>query len=140
MIAPRIRPQRLVLVGSILVDILMYVDAMPPRGGDIVARQSLFNSGGGFNVLLGATRLAMPVAYAGRVGDGPMGTQVMSDLIKANIPLLLPRTDGEDTGFDIGFVESNAERTFVTSPGTESRLSFSDLHSIPLQSGDAVYV
>lgn len=140
MIAPRIHPQRLVLVGSILVDILMYIDAMPPRGGDIIARQSLFNSGGGFNVLLGATRLALPVAYAGRVGDGPMGTQVMSDLTKANIPLILPRTDGEDSGFDIGFVESNAERTFVTSPGTESRLSLSDLHTIPLQSGDAVYV
>ena len=140
MIAPRRRPQRLVLVGSILVDILMYVDAMPPRGGDIIARQSLFNSGGGFNVLLGATQLALPVAYAGRVGSGPMGTQVMNDLTKANIPLLLPRATGEDTGFDIGFVESNAERTFVTSPGTESRLSLSDLHSIPLQSGDAVYV
>ena len=140
MVTSRIRPQRLLLVGSILVDILMYVDAMPPRGGDIIAHQSLFNAGGGFNVLLGATRLAMPVAYAGRVGDGPMGTQVMSNLIQANIPLLLPRTPGEDTGFDIGFVESNAERTFVTSPGTESRLSLSDLHSISLQSGDAVYI
>ena len=118
----------------------MYVDAMPPRGGDIIARQSLFNAGGGFNVLLGATRLAMPVAYAGRVGDGPMGTQVMSHLTPASIPLLLPRTTGEDTGFDIGFVESNAERTFVTSPGTESRLSISDLHTISLQSGDAVYI
>lgn len=140
MLAPHIQPHRLVLVGSILVDILMYVDAMPPRGGDIIARQSLFTSGGGFNVLLGASRLTMPVAYAGRVGDGPMGTQVMSDLTKANIPLILPRTPGEDTGFDIGFVESNAERTFVTSPGTESRLGLSDLHNIPLQSDDAIYV
>jgi len=119
---------------------------MPQHGGDIIAHQSLFTSGGGFNVLLGASRLAMPVAYAGRVGNGPMGTQVMNDLTKAHIPLLLPRLTGEDTedtedtGFDIGFVESNAERTFVTSPGTESRLSLSDLYIIPLQSSDAVYV
>ncbi len=136
----RIQPRRLVLVGSVLVDILMYVDAMPERGGDIVARQSIVTSGGGFNVLMGAARLGMPVVYAGRVGDGPLGTQVMSDLTAAGIPLVMPRVTGEDTGFDIGLVEPDAERTFVTSPGTEARLSLDDLHAIPLQPGDAIYV
>jgi sugar/nucleoside kinase (ribokinase family) len=47
---------------------------------------------------------------------------------------------GEDTGFDVGLVESDAERTFVTAPGAESRLSLADLNAIPLQTGDAVYV
>ena len=140
MSVPAIQPRRLVLVGSVLVDILLYVDTMPERGGDAIAQKSLFTSGGGFNVLIGATRLGMPVAYAGRVGDGPMGMKVMHDLAQANIPSVLPRTIGEDTGFDIGFVESDAERTFVTSPGTESRLSLSDLAAIPLQASDAVYV
>ncbi|HEY3991565.1 MAG TPA: PfkB family carbohydrate kinase, partial [Ktedonobacteraceae bacterium] len=52
----------------------------------------------------------------------------------------LPQIQGEDTGFDIGLVEADAERTFVTAPGTESRLSLDDLRSIPLQPGDAIYV
>lgn len=134
------RPHRLVLIGSVLVDILMYVDCLPERGGDAIARQTLLTSGGGFNVLSGAMRLGLSAGYAGRVGDGPMGTRVMADLTQANIPLLLPRTRGEDTGFDVGLVEANAERTFVTAPGCESRLSLRDLQSIPLHTDDAVYV
>lgn len=138
--AARLQPRRLVLTGSILVDVLMYVDRLPERGGDLVARQSLVTSGGGFNVLVGAARLGMPAAYAGRVGDGTMGTQVMIDLRASNIPVLLPRSIGEDTGFDIGFVEPDGERTFATSPGVEARLSLADLRSIPLRDGDALYV
>jgi len=136
----RARPRRLALVGSVLVDILMYVDALPTRGGDTVARESLLTAGGGFNALAGAARLGLPAAYAGRVGDGPMGARVASDLSAAGIPALLPRAVGEDSGFDIGLVEPDAERTFVTSPGVESRLRPSDLAALPLQPGDAVYV
>jgi sugar/nucleoside kinase (ribokinase family) len=136
----RIRPLRLVLVGSILVDILMYVDRLPERGGDIMARRTLLTSGGGFNVLAAAARLGMPTAYAGRVGDGPMGHQVIADLTAAHIPLLLPGAIGADTGFDIGLVEPDAERTFVTTPGVEACLSIEDLHTIPLLPGDAIYV
>lgn len=136
----RLQPRRLVLVGSILVDILMYVDRLPERGGDRIAERALLTSGGGFNVLSGATRLGLSVSYAGRVGDGPMGTQVMRDLAEAGIPLVLPQVRGEDTGFDIGMVEADAERTFITAPGTEARLSLDDLRAISLQPGDVVYV
>lgn len=136
----KIRPRRLVLIGSILVDILMYIDRLPERGGDCIAQRALLTSGGGFNVLSGAARLGLPVCYAGRVGDGPMGSQVLNDLARAGIPLVLPQVRGEDTGFDIGLVEADAERTFVTAPGVEARLSLNDLCSIPLQPGDAIYV
>jgi sugar/nucleoside kinase (ribokinase family) len=129
-----------VLVGSVLVDIVMYVERLPERGGDTLAQRSLLTSGGGFNVLAGAARLGMPTAYAGRVGDGPMGTQVARDLEAAGIPLLLPHASGEDTGFDIALVERDAERTFITAPGAESRLTLDDLSAIPLAPGDAVYV
>jgi sugar/nucleoside kinase (ribokinase family) len=133
-------PRRLVLVGSVLVDILLYIDRLPQRGGDLLAEKSIITSGGGMNVLVGAARLGLPVAFAGRVGDGPMGKQVLADLESQHIPLLLPQVHGEDTGFDIGLVEPGAERTFVTSPGTESRLSFDDLAAIPLVAADVVYL
>jgi sugar/nucleoside kinase (ribokinase family) len=127
-------------VGSILVDVLMYIDHLPERGGDCLARHALLTSGGGYNVLVGAARLGLPVCHAGRVGTGPMGTQVMRDLQAAGIPLALPQVQGEDTGFDVGLVEEDAERTFVTSPGTEARLLPADVQAIALQGGDAVYV
>src|SRR5260370_10159119 len=136
----RIRPRRLLLVCSVLLDILMYGDRLAEPGGERVARSALLTSGGGFNVLVAATRLGMPVAYAGLVGDGPMGSRVMTDLAAAGISLVLPPAAGEDTGFDVGLVESDAERTFVAAPGVESRLRQADLSTIPVLPGDAIYV
>jgi sugar/nucleoside kinase (ribokinase family) len=133
-------PQRLVLVGSVLVDILLYVDRLPGRGGDRIVERSIVTSGGGMNVLVGTSRLGLPVAYAGRVGDGVMGAQVLADLEAAGIALLLPPVHGEDSGFDVGVVEPGGERTFVTSPGSESRLRPADLAAISLASTDAVYL
>ncbi|WP_376795649.1 PfkB family carbohydrate kinase [Thermogemmatispora sp.] len=136
----RLRPKRLVLVGSVLVDLLLYVERLPERGGDLLAQRSLQAVGGGFNVLLGAWRLGLPAAYAGRIGDGPMGSLVRAELEAAGIPGLLPPVRGRDTGFDIGLVEPDGERTFVTAPGVEAELSLEELAPLALQEGDAVYV
>jgi sugar/nucleoside kinase (ribokinase family) len=133
-------PGRLVLIGSILVDMLMYIDRLPVRGSDRLANATLLTSGGGLNVLTGAARLGMSVCYAGRVGDGPMGKQIMADLQAAAIPMVLAQVQGEDSGFDTVLVEADGERTLITAPGTEARLSLEDLHAIPLQDEDAIYV
>jgi len=134
------QPRRLVLIGSVLVDILMYMQQLPERGGDCIAQRTLLTAGGGFNILADAARLGMTVAYAGRVGNGPMGQQIMADLAAAQIPFMLPQVVDEDSGFDVGLIDADAERTFVTAPGTESRLSDADIDNIILLPGDAVYI
>ncbi len=131
---------RLVLVGSILLDILVHVDALPSRGGDVIASGHTLASGGGFNVLSAASRLGLPGAYAGLIGDGAFGRQVARDLEVSGIRALIPPASGEDTGFTVGIVEANGERTFVTSPGIESRLDAGSLGRVVLEPGDAVYV
>lgn len=135
-----VRPERLVLVGSVLVDVLVYVDRLPDRGSDVFASERRISTGGGFNVLSAASRLGLRAAYAGRVGDGVFGRQVARDLELDGVSLLLGFTQGEDTGFDIGIVEASGERTFLTAPGTESRLGASELALIELAPADAVYV
>ena len=131
---------RLVLVGSILLDILVHVDALPSRGGDVIAGDRTLASGGGFNVLSAAARLGLPGAYAGLIGDGAFGRQVARDLEMAGIRSLVPPVGGEDTGFTVGIVEAGGERTFLTAPGIESRLDATALARIVLAPGDAVYV
>ncbi len=133
-------PERLVLVGSILVDILLYVDELPGRGGDVLADDQLLVSGGGFNVLTAATRLGLPSAYAGRIGDGPFGRQVACDLELAGVTSLLAPVAGADSGFTVGIVESTGERTFLTMPGVEAHLDASDLGHFVLHPTDAIYV
>ena len=131
---------RLVLVGSILLDVLVHVDALPSRGGDVIASDRTLASGGGFNVLSAASRLGLPGAYAGLIGDGAFGRQVARDLEVSGIRALIPPAAGEDTGFAVGIVEADGERTFVTAPGIESRLGADSLRRVVLEAGDAVYV
>jgi sugar/nucleoside kinase (ribokinase family) len=136
----RIRPGRLVLVGSVVVDALLYVDRLPDRGGDLVARRLVTSAGGGFNVLVAAARLGMEAVHGGRTGGGVLGGVARRALDEAGIATLLPPSGTEDTGLVVGLVEPDGERTFVTAPGIESRLTRDDLAGLPLRAGDAVYV
>jgi sugar/nucleoside kinase (ribokinase family) len=133
--------RRLVLVGSVIVDIVMYVDALPERGGDVVANQSMTTAGGGFNVLSAAARQGLPSAYGGLVGPGLFGAQVRDALAAESVELLLSPPDVEpDTGFCVAMVEASGERTFATTVGAEAGLTEELLASLALGAGDAVYV
>jgi sugar/nucleoside kinase (ribokinase family) len=134
------RPGRLVLVGSVVVDALLYVDRLPDRGGDLLARRVVTSAGGGFNVLVAAARLGMEAVHGGRTGTGVLGSLARRALDEAGIASLLPPSGQEDTGLVVGLVEPDGERTFVTAPGIEARLTRDDLAGLPLRAGDAVYV
>lgn len=140
-------PHRLVLVGSVLVDVLMAVPGLPERGGDVLAGRAATQPGGGFNVLAAARRLGLPAALGGRVGTGPFGARVAAALDAEGVERLLPDAPGGDpdapagdTGFCVALVEPHAERTFVTSPGVESELTGADLAALGIRGTDAVYV
>jgi sugar/nucleoside kinase (ribokinase family) len=134
------RIRRLVLVGSVIVDIVLYVDALPERGGDVVANHSMTTAGGGFNVLSAASRQGLPSAYGGLVGAGPFGAQVREALDAESVELLLPAAGEQDTGFCVALVEASGERTFATTVGAEAGLTDELLASLPVGDGDAVYV
>jgi sugar/nucleoside kinase (ribokinase family) len=138
----RTTPRRLVVSGTILVDILLYLDEFPRHGTAALASQAIVAAGAGYNLLAGAARLGLPAAYAGFVGSGPFGTVVRRALAEIAVPVLLaPRAD-EDTGFDVGLVQAGrpGQPTFIGWPGVESRLRLPDLRALELTPGDAVYL
>jgi sugar/nucleoside kinase (ribokinase family) len=134
-----VRPlNRLLLAGEAIVDLVMRVPGLPPRGGDLLAGGSAVQVGGGFNVMAAAARQGMPVAYAGGHGTGPWGDLVRAALAAEGIePLRAPDPDS-DTGFDVALVEPDGERTFITSVGAETHPGGWD--AIAVSPGDLVYV
>lgn len=136
----RTRPRRFVGVASVLVDVILYVDTLPERGGDRLARRGNLTAGGTFNLLAAAWRLGLPAAYGGLVGQGPLGQIVIAALAAEGVTLLAPPVPEGDTGFDVALVEGDGERTFVTAPGCEAHMTREHLESLQLQAGDAVYV
>ena len=110
---------RIVLLGSVIVDVVLVVPGLPRRGGDVLADDGGLATGGGHNVLSAAARQGLPGALAGRHGTGPFGDLARRDLAAAGVELLLPRTPDGDTGFCVGFVEPDGERTYATHPGVD---------------------
>ena len=132
--------RRLVLVGSVIVDIVLYVDALPERGGDVVANHSLTTAGGGFNVVSAASRQGLRSAYGGLIGTGPFGAQVRDSLAADSVDVLLPEAADGDTGFCVALVEASGERTFATTVGAEAGLTRERLDTLTIRGDDAVYV
>ena len=130
----------LLLVGSVIVDLVLYVDALPVRGGDVLARRSLLAVGGGHNVLAAAARQGMRAAYAGRHGEGPFGERVRAALGETGVQLCLPVTTGGDTGCCVTLVDSASERTFATAMGVEAGLRADELAAVTPGRDDSVYV
>ena len=132
--------RRLVFAGEAIVDLLMWVPALPERGGDVLAESAAVQVGGGFNIMAAAVRQGLPVVYAGGHGTGPWGDKVRAALAAEGIRLLRAPDPDADTGFDVALVEAGGERTFVTTLGAESLREPGAWDLVRVQPGDAVYV
>ena len=129
---------RLVFAGEAIVDLLMWVPALPERGGDMLAESAAVEVGGGFNIMAAAVRQGLPVVYAGGHGTGPWGDKVRAALAAEGIGLLRRPDPDADTGFDVALVEAGGERTFVTALGAESLREPGAWDLVRVRAGDAV--
>ncbi|WP_431218348.1 PfkB family carbohydrate kinase [Leifsonia xyli] len=130
---------RVLFTGTVVVDLLLRVDALPERGGDVLASASGMSAGGGFNVMAAAARDGAEVVFAGRSGSGPFGEVVAEALWREGISIAHPPLDTVDTGYCVVLVDADAERTFVTAPGAEGMLTRADLDVVRPRTGDVVY-
>jgi len=136
----RVRPTRLLSLGSMLVDIRIDVPNLPPRGGDVIGSSASASAAGGFNILAAASRNGMSCVFAGRHGTGPYGSRIREALAQEGIVALEAASQEGDSGFCLVMVEPDGERTFVTRPGVEARLGERDLAHLALLPSDAVFV
>ena len=131
---------RLIMIGGILVDVVMYVPHFPVAGGDVLASGAVVVTGGGFNILAAASRQGLPGAYLGPHGTGRFGDQIRADLAAEGIAVERPASSEGDSGFCIGLVDDAAERTYATWPGVEGRLTQAQLSDVRLEPDDAVWL
>ena len=133
---------RLVSLGNVIIDIVAEVEALPERGGDVLASRAALEVGGGFNLMAAAARQGLEVAYAGALGRGPFGDLGRQALAAEGIALLLPEISDEtqDTGFAVVLVDAAAERTFVTAVGAEAGLTGQRLDHVDIRPTDALAI
>ena len=130
---------RLILVDSVVVDVVLSVDALPQRGSDTLVERSDSFAGGGFNVMAAASRLGLTSVYGGVVGLGPFATIAQDAMREEHVVVATTPNEDLDTGFVVAIVEDNGERTFVTSVGAEATLSTAQLDELDVTESDLVY-
>ncbi len=136
----QLRPSRLIHVGNVVVDVVLNVHELPPKGGDVVASSSFITPGGGFNVMVAAVRQGLSAVYGGVLGIGPFGSLAATGMAEAGITVVSPPETSTDTGFVVCLIDASGERTFVTTPGAEATLTYRHLLAIGPTPADVVYI
>ncbi|UCI10764.1 PfkB family carbohydrate kinase [Mesorhizobium sp. B1-1-8] len=130
---------RLVHIGSAVVDYIYRIDALPASGTEKTASSYAQVAGGGFNMMVAASRTGMKVVFAGQLGSGPNGDFLRTAFAEAGIETLMPPSPVMDSGNCVAMISDDAERTFVSWPGAESVLSLDMMAPVVVGPGDWVF-
>lgn len=130
---------KVLVIGSTVCDVVIYVDQLPTRQGDEHIRQQFWSLGGcAFNVAHLLHRLEIPYTFLSPIGSGQYGQFVRESLeqlgMSSDIHSELPN------GCCYCFVESDGERTFLSEHGVEYRFDSKWLDGLDLDSYDYIYV
>lgn len=131
---------RMLHMGGAVVDYVYRVSHLPPRGGESTASSHARLAGGGFNQMVAARRSGLPVAYGGGHGSGPDSDFLRTALHDNGIEALQPQTGDIDSGNCVVMIDDEGERSFVSWPGAEGRLSDSALAAVAARAGDWIVV
>ena len=130
---------RLIHVGSAVVDYVYRIDAVPPSGTEKVASTFAQVAGGGFNMMVAASRTGMQVVFGGRHGSGPNGDFLRAAFAAEGIETLTRPAPSLDSGNCVVLITADAERTFVSWPGAEGYLEPEMLSSLPTSPSDWIF-
>jgi ribokinase len=120
---------RLLVIGSVNMDLVVRVDHVPVPGENVRGeRLEMIPGGKGANQAVACARLGAETTFLARVGDDPFGRRLVEELADAGV-----RTDAVATvtgcasGAAMILVEADGENCIVITPGANGRLGPDDV-------------
>ncbi|WP_339033404.1 PfkB family carbohydrate kinase [Spiroplasma endosymbiont of Cantharis rufa] len=127
------------IIGSAIVDIMMKVENLPQRSGDVVSKERAISVGGcAYNVANTFKLLNQDCSLFVPIGQGVFGSIIEEQLIKDNYEILLKK-DYKDNGYCIALIEPDGERTFITYSGLEDDFEKEWFNNINLNEYENIY-
>jgi ribokinase len=130
--ARRARPRRIVIIGSINMDLVARSPRLPCAGETVLGSEFLTIPGGkGANQAVAAARIAdgrVDVHMIGRVGDDDLGRELLAGL-KANqvVTRRVEVTKSVASGVAMILVDHTGENSIVVTPGANAELTPADI-------------
>jgi ribokinase len=115
---------RVIVVGSINVDLIVGVERLPRPGETVNGRRFVRQGGGkGANQAAAAARAGASVALVGAVGDDDLAGLALANLAEAGVDLQnVTRLPGEHTGLALIVVDAAGENQIAVASGANARL------------------
>jgi len=133
--------EKVVVIGSLNMDLVAQVPRLPQRGETIAGFQFQMLPGGkGANQAFAVGRLDGTASMIGRVGDDLFGEQLKSSLTSVGVSVdSVLSTPGESTGIALILVETGGQNQIVVAAGANGKLSPNDVRS-ELERASAQYL
>lgn len=128
-----VEPKRIVVAGSVMVDLLMAPLSRIPRWDENAFVETVHLHVGGLaaNAAVCLAHLGAPVDVVARLGDDPFGEMIHERLQTAGVNCQhLGRDACRSTSLAFGFVGEQGQRLFVVSLGANASLSQRDFQRI----------
>ncbi|RTE48292.1 PfkB family carbohydrate kinase [Actinobaculum sp. 352] len=130
---------RVIHTGQVVIDLTLRLKALPEPGGDVFADDAGMHVGGGYNVLYAARQLKVETLFAGTMGSGPF-TEVAVEALAAigarHVGAYVPG----DLGYCVAITDANAERTFISTRGAETRDPLAAFDDLIFEAEDVLYI
>lgn len=127
---------RVVVVGSINVDLVVSAERLPRPGETILGGQFARHFGGkGANQAVAAARAGASVVMVGAVGSDRDGDESLAALAAEGVDVSLVRRVEAPTGVAIIAVAGDGENQIVVAPGANAEVSIETLHGMPAGAG-----
>jgi ribokinase len=115
---------RVIVVGSVNVDLVATADRLPLPGETITGAEFAAHDGGkGANQAVAAARLGAPTAFVGAVGRDPFGVRARAALEREGIDLTGLLTVDEPTGVALILVDAQGENLISVASGANAGLT-----------------
>ncbi|MDQ6674295.1 MAG: ribokinase [Chloroflexota bacterium] len=133
------QPVRVVVVGSLNMDLIVKVPHLP-RAGETVVGDSLLRAPGGkgANQAVAAARLGASVAMIGRVGHDSFGRDLTRGLRDEGISTRWVRGSDHPTGAALIEVDDRGENSIAVAPGANADLLPEDVPRKAIEAADVV--
>jgi len=120
---------RILIVGSLNIDMVLKIDRMPETGENLFAREfSMFPGGKGNNQAIACARLGLMVYMVGKTGDDDFGVRLRLNLEQENVDFnFVTKQALTHTGLAFIFIDTKGENRILVAPGANMKLSVEDL-------------
>jgi ribokinase len=131
------RVGRVVVAGSINMDVVATADRHPKIGETVAGKEVLYFPGGkGANQAVAAAKLGAPTILIGRLGRDAFGSELQAFLAAQGVDVSFVRGTAEaHTGTAI-ITLAEADNTIVVIPGANGLVSADDVAAVELAKGD----